>query len=724
MKLRNHAVVLLLFALLCVSPSKAQYVDVIHGTATEEEVILDTKHIANGETINVGCVYWNNNPNSDNADALITKVDAAGTTIWSRRLATPLKDRLCRVIVAANGDYIACGYTTEVILVNGMSVYQRKGLLCRFNPSGTVFWTREWQAPVPGAYATDQGPVFNGLCETSNGSIAVAGSINACRPGSDGLVALFNNVGNQIWAESFANPQSDHFRDIIEYQGELIVVGPREDGTNSYDGALVRLNPFTGAHIWSYGYSLNYSYFPSASAPPINLNCVWLSSLHIVGGVLHTSGAVSSDWVGAMLGDNSLLLRFSAFGFNATPIVASNPPHAFSNGAFFVPMSNTEFIIGQNPGSAQFHYEAMNQPAYDYVLTYLNGSTPTSVGPNTVGQKSLFTAAIDVPSNHVHAAGLARNGTFQIGQDDMINEYYSIPFSDSPDKCDKTIPTVNISSPAVERNDISWVTTFKPLIENNTVQVVSPTFLVMSPCDSTVTDPPGGETCDTCCVDTCYWTVNGNNINANKNIFGTLSKDDIRIFTNNLHRGTITEDGKWGIEQTAPSTTLHVECAAIPGQLSGLRLEHLPVGSGDILTVDADGYVRRLSPSGQKELNEGIQKEVDELKKEIAELKQLLGKGDNSGVNSDAGATLTVSPNPTDGEITATYSLTKSFSTGEIRISDASGKILMTKELTKGNNYGNVKMVLPKNISSEQLICTLVCDGKIIASQKLLLLHK
>jgi hypothetical protein len=61
----------------------------------------------------------------------------------------------------------------------------------------------------------------------------------------------------------------------------------------------------------------------------------------------------------------------------------------------------------------------------------------------------------------------------------------------------------------------------------------------------------------TCC-DKCFWTVNGNNIVGNKNIFGTLNNSDVRIFTNNTQRATVLATGQVGIGTPTPLHTLHL----------------------------------------------------------------------------------------------------------------------------------------------------------------------
>ena len=65
------------------------------------------------------------------------------------------------------------------------------------------------------------------------------------------------------------------------------------------------------------------------------------------------------------------------------------------------------------------------------------------------------------------------------------------------------------------------------------------------------------DACAPVCSDTCFWKVTGNNIIGNNNIFGTLTNDDVRIFTNNTSRGIITSAGRFGIGTSAPTAQLH-----------------------------------------------------------------------------------------------------------------------------------------------------------------------
>lgn len=61
-----------------------------------------------------------------------------------------------------------------------------------------------------------------------------------------------------------------------------------------------------------------------------------------------------------------------------------------------------------------------------------------------------------------------------------------------------------------------------------------------------------------CCADDCFWTLDGNMINGNRNKFGTRNNNGINIISNNTNRGIITNDGKFGWNQMNPLTTFHV----------------------------------------------------------------------------------------------------------------------------------------------------------------------
>ncbi len=234
----------------------------------------------------------------------------------------------------------------------------------------------------------------------------------------------------------------------------------------------------------------------------------------------------------------------------------------------------------------------------------------------------------------------------------------------------------------------------------------------------------GGDSCSL----QCYWRVTGNSfIDSTVNFLGTTNQQPIIIETNNKQRAIVEGhgDGNIGIATTTPTTIFDLN--AMPpsgGAPSGLRLENLPAGAGNILVVDKNGYVYEAKATAQKAAGgptsgdvTQLQNQVANMQAEIDELKASIATGITTPV-----ATFSVSPNPTSGEAVATYQLLGTYIVAEIRLSDNTGKVILTQVVA--GNSGNVTLNIPRGVASSQLICTLLVDGKIAATQKLVLLNK
>lgn len=92
------------------------------------------------------------------------------------------------------------------------------------------------------------------------------------------------------------------------------------------------------------------------------------------------------------------------------------------------------------------------------------------------------------------------------------------------------------------------------------------------------------------CCDTCNWKVSGNNITTpTRNIFGTLTNDNVRIYTNSVQRGVLTSTGNFGWNTPAPTAFLHVNCTSPVSQVRFENLATAPVGN--TLIIDPSGNV-------------------------------------------------------------------------------------------------------------------------------------
>lgn len=103
-----------------------------------------------------------------------------------------------------------------------------------------------------------------------------------------------------------------------------------------------------------------------------------------------------------------------------------------------------------------------------------------------------------------------------------------------------------------------------------------------------------------CCEDGCAWILDGNHTDSLRNILGTLSNQDVRLYTNNLQRGLMTKTGNFGWNTTSPTAKMHVNVTGLTST-TGIRFQGLLSASDTtIMTVDASGniHTRSYPPAG------------------------------------------------------------------------------------------------------------------------------
>jgi hypothetical protein len=209
--------------------------------------------------------------------------------------------------------------------------------------------------------------------------------------------------------------------------------------------------------------------------------------------------------------------------------------------------------------------------------------------------------------------------------------------------------------------------------------------------------------------------VNGNYIHSGNNLLGTLSNDDIRILSNNTDRAILTAGGYMGIKALLPTTTFHVDCVPpAPITPSGLRFENLPAGHGNALVVDANGYVHVAQSTIYRPSDAALQDQINELKKELQEMKALLNKS-NEETNKTLGS-MNISPNPSNGKMNIEYNITAAYTSASIIVTDLTGKTILDKTLN--STTGRLGLSVPEHISSGDYIITLKVDGNNVSSKK------
>ncbi len=177
----------------------------------------------------------------------------------------------------------------------------------------------------------------------------------------------------------------------------------------------------------------------------------------------------------------------------------------------------------------------------------------------------------------------------------------------------------------------------------------------------------------------------------------------------------LIQDQLVGIGTTAPTAILHTN--------GKVRMENLPDGTGRALVVDPDGNVMVASsylykPAGDQGAD--FQTQIDDLKKEVQELKELLKQSktnvDMSAVSNEP-KLYQNAPNPGKGETVVKYYLPKEANNASIGIYNMSGQLIKNIPLRE---KGNGSVIL-NGIRGGSYVYTLSVDGKNIDTKKMMI---
>ncbi|WP_300666176.1 T9SS type A sorting domain-containing protein [Fluviicola sp.] len=176
----------------------------------------------------------------------------------------------------------------------------------------------------------------------------------------------------------------------------------------------------------------------------------------------------------------------------------------------------------------------------------------------------------------------------------------------------------------------------------------------------------------------------------------------------------LIKDQYVGIRTTAPTANFH--------SVGTVRLEGLPSGTGNILVVDASGNLM-VSASSAIRTNENpteFQAQIDGLKKEIQELKDLISQQNKliTGIESEGPKLYQNTPNPAKGETVIRYYLPND-SAGEasIEIYNTLGQFVKSIRLQEKGN-GSVNFT---GLGKGSYIYHLTIGGKSVDSRKMLI---
>lgn len=177
----------------------------------------------------------------------------------------------------------------------------------------------------------------------------------------------------------------------------------------------------------------------------------------------------------------------------------------------------------------------------------------------------------------------------------------------------------------------------------------------------------------------------------------------------------LIQDQLVGIGTTSPTALLHTN--------GKVRMENLPNGSGRALVVDPNGYVMVANsyinkPAGDQAAD--LQMQIDDLKKEVRELKDLLRQSTvhaDMGTGSDEPTLYQNAPNPAKGETVIKYYLPKEANTASIGIFNISGQLIKNIPI-RGKGNGSVTL---SGMRGGSYVYTLSVDGRNTDSRKMII---
>jgi hypothetical protein len=156
-----------------------------------------------------------------------------------------------------------------------------------------------------------------------------------------------------------------------------------------------------------------------------------------------------------------------------------------------------------------------------------------------------------------------------------------------------------------------------------------------------------------------------------------------------------------------------------------VRLENLPSGSGDILVLDKAGYVYRSSSSARmsgenrQELDE-LKKQLEQLKQEMELLKEMLSQKRDGAIELRHESLLQQNaPNPFNQSTIIRYQLPAGFRQASLQITDVSGKLIKTYNLSTMNSRSTT--IAAGELASGTYYYTLVVDGRKTDTKKMVL---
>jgi gliding motility-associated-like protein len=240
---------LLIFFLLTNLSSYAQVIERFFGDSLLLETIMDSKPTPDGNLIMVGT---NSNPSNPNLnDCLIFKADTFGNVLWKKRLSTINDDRFLKVIITADGNYVAIGFA------DAPSVYSNNcAVIYKFNATaGNIIWEKKFKN-------TSNGEVFNDVKEINGGlDLLLIGGYDYAPGAADGLVMNITSANGALkWSKQYDIGTTNNFAAVEIVNNAAYLIGYLIVAGSFTDGTVTKLDVSNGNIIWNKSFNIVSSF--------------------------------------------------------------------------------------------------------------------------------------------------------------------------------------------------------------------------------------------------------------------------------------------------------------------------------------------------------------------------------------------------------------------------------------------------------------------------------
>lgn len=171
----------------------------------------------------------------------VVRTDAVGDTLWTRTLGGSGRDYGCGICEAADGGFVVAGYTTS------WGAGKEDVYVAKIDSSGNVAWERTY-----GGAESDEAAA---VCSTSDGYLVVAGRTESFGSGrSDVYLLKLDAEGDTAWARVFGGAVADWGQGVCETaDGYYGVSGTTGSDVTRLRAYVLKVDP-GGTPVWQNAY--------------------------------------------------------------------------------------------------------------------------------------------------------------------------------------------------------------------------------------------------------------------------------------------------------------------------------------------------------------------------------------------------------------------------------------------------------------------------------------